>query len=228
MSSSFTALVTGGNRGLGLETCRQLAERGCSVILTARDPNDGKKAAGKLGVRFEPLNVGRRGAALALAKRLEKDGIGVDVLVNNAGAYSKLDLMSEDDDTLEEVIRINALGALWTARAFLPAMLERGYGRVVNVSSGYGSFGEGLGGPAAYSLSKALMNAVTVKLAQCLPDGKDVKVNSVCPGWVRTRMGGAGATRGVEKGAAGIIWAATLGKGGPSGGFFRDGKPIPF
>jgi NAD(P)-dependent dehydrogenase (short-subunit alcohol dehydrogenase family) len=104
-------------------------------------------------------------------------------------------------------------------------MVERGYGRVVNVSSGYGAFAEGLEGPAAYSISKAALNAVTVKAAEAV-DGRHVKINAVCPGWVRTRMGGPSVDLSVEQGADTIVWLATLPPNGPHGRFFRRRKPI--
>jgi NAD(P)-dependent dehydrogenase (short-subunit alcohol dehydrogenase family) len=158
------------------------------------------------------------------AGRLRAGGSEVAVLVNNAGVYPEGTVLSAGWEAFRLALEVNFLGALRTCRAFLPAMIRAGYGRVVNVSSGYGSFEEGLEGPAAYSLSKAALNALTAKLASEVPG--DVKVNAACPGWVRKRMGGAGATRSVEKGAETIVWLATLPAGGPSGGFFRDRRRI--
>jgi NAD(P)-dependent dehydrogenase (short-subunit alcohol dehydrogenase family) len=224
-----TALVTGANRGIGLEVCRQLARAGLDVVLAARDPAAGAEAAASLateGLRVRPqaLDVASDASVESCAGRLRAEGTEVDVLVNNAGVYPEGTVLSAAWEDFRLAMEVNFLGALRTTRAFVPAMVRKGYGRVVNVSSGYGSFGEGLEGPAAYALSKAALNALTVKLASEVPG--DVKVNAVCPGWVRTRMGGAGATRGVEKGAETIVWLATLPASGPSGGFFRDRRRI--
>jgi NAD(P)-dependent dehydrogenase (short-subunit alcohol dehydrogenase family) len=226
-----TALVTGANQGIGLEVSRQLGHRGLRVVLTGRDVDAVAAAATSLrgeglDVLGEPLDVRREGDAGALAARLREGGVRVDALVNNAGIYPPGTLLETPPGIFREVIETNFMGALWTCRAFVPAMLAAGYGRVVNVSSGYGSFGEGLEGPAAYSLSKAALDALTLKLASEVRG--DVKVNAACPGWVRTRMGGPGARRPVEKGADTIVWLATLPADGPNGGFFRDRKRIPW
>ena len=125
---------------------------------------------------------------------------------------------------MEEAIAVNLLGPLRTARAFMPGMAQRGYGRVVNVSSNWGSFDQGLEGPAAYAVTKAALNALTVRLAR--EAGEGVKVNCMCPGWVQTRMGGQGATSTPEQGADTAVFLATLPDDGPTSGFFRHRKPI--
>lgn len=217
-----TALVTGGNRGIGFEVCRRLAALGHEVVLAARDEALGAAAARTLGVRFERLDVADDASVEACARRVG----GVDVLVNNAGVYPRGGVLGATWEGWREAIETNLLGAVRCCRAFVPGMLRRGFGRVVNVSSGYGSFGEGLEGPAAYCVSKAGLDALTVKLAQEVEG--DVLVNAVCPGWVRTRMGGAGAELPVEEAVDTILWLATLPAGGPNGGFFRDRAPIPW
>jgi len=228
-----TALVTGANRGIGLETCRALTAKGLSVILTARDRKLGEQAvaelarAGVTGVRFEQMDVSNDASVLDCAQRLAAEGIEVDVLVNNAGVYPAGGLLEpEGRVAMEQALLVNFWGAFRSCQEFVPGMVERGYGRVVNVTSGYGSFAEGLEGPPAYSISKAALNALTVKLAREVTG--DVKVNCVCPGWVRTRMGGTGADLAPEEAVDTIVWLATLPKDGPSGGFFRDRAPVPW
>lgn len=228
-----TALVTGANRGIGLETCRALAKQGISVVLTARDRRLGEQAVAELAieepavVRFELLDVSDEASVLDCAHRLEDAGIEIDVLVNNAGVYPEGKLLEpEGAVAMEDALLANFWGAFRCCQEFVPGMVERGYGRVVNVSSGYGSFGEGLEGPAAYCVSKAALNALTVKLAREVKG--DVKVNSVCPGWVRTRMGGPGADLAPEDAIDTIVWLATLQHDGPNGGFFRDRQPVPW
>ena len=157
----------------------------------------------------------------ALAELAEAE-IAVDVLVNNAGIYRRgtsLDVAIAD---MRESFEIHFFGPLALCQALIPGMARRGYGRVVNVSSGYGALSAGLPGDAAYSLSKAALNALTLRLSKEV--GRGVKVNAACPGWVRTRMGGPEAPRSVEDGAATVVWLATLPASGPSGGFFRDGE----
>jgi NAD(P)-dependent dehydrogenase (short-subunit alcohol dehydrogenase family) len=223
-----TALVTGGNRGIGLEVCRQLAGRGVTVLLGSRDPELGEAAARSLAghglVEFVDLDVADPDAILTCARLLEKRGVRVDILVNNAAVLSRGGALELAEEDWLEAIQVNLLGALRCCRAFLPGMAAAGWGRVVNVSSGYGSFARGLDGPAAYSVTKAAMNALTVSLARDLPPG--VKINAASPGWVRTRMGGDEAPRSVEEGARGIVELALLPDDGPSGGFFRDMEPV--
>ena len=231
-----TALVTGANRGIGLEVCRQLGHRGLRVVLTGRDGYAVQRVATALRVEGldvldAVLDVRQEGAAAVLAERLRQAGIRVDVLVNNAAIYPQGALLEATAEEFRDTLATNFAGALWTCRAFVPTMLAVGYGRVVNVSSGYGSFTAGLEGPAAYSLSKAALNALTVKLAAEVRD--DVKVNAADPGWVRTRMGGPEALRSPaahspEDAAAGIVWLATLSARGPNGGFFRNRRRIPW
>jgi len=226
---AHTALVTGANRGIGLELARRLARERMRVVLTARDRDEAQRAAEMLreeglDVRAEPLDVSREADVEACAQRLRRAGERIDVLINNAGVYPSGGVLDTSPERFRETFDVNFFGALWCCRAFVPAMLRAGYGRVVNVSTGYGSFAEGLKGPAAYSISKAALNALTLRLARDLRG--DVKVNSVCPGWVRTRMGGPGATTSVEEAADSIVWLATLLADGPSGGFFRERERI--
>ncbi len=228
-STVKTALVTGANRGIGFEVSRQLGLMGLRIVLTGRDAQAAEEAAellAKEGISVLPerMEVSDRESVQHCANRLLKGKLQIDVLVNNAGTFPPEKLLGMKEEILRNAMDINFFGAVWTAQAFVPGMLRRGYGRVVNVSSGYGSFAEGLEGPPAYSMSKAALNALTVRLAAEVCG--DVKVNSACPGWVRTRMGGAGAPRTVEQGANTIVWLATLPAKGPSGGFFRDRKRI--
>ena len=225
-----TALITGGNRGIGFEACRQLGRTGLRVVLTARDAVRGEGAAEALRdegleVLFEQLDVTDGGSVEACARRLSDAGTDIDVLVNNAGVYPTEGVFQVDEETFRRALEINTLGPFCTCRAFVPAMVRRGYGRVINVSSGGGSFGEGIG-PVAYGASKAALNALTVKVAGAVRG--DVKANAMCPGWVRTDMGGAGAPRSPEQAADTLVWLATLPLDGPNGGFFRDRKPIPW
>ena len=225
-----TALVSGGNRGIGLEVCRQLGALGHRVLLGAREPAKGEAAAASL--RAQGLDV--TPVALDVADpdsvaRLAAARPEVDILVNNAGVYldegrRPLEL---DEAVLRDTLEVNLLGAFRLCRAFVPGMAARGWGRVASVSSGMGQLADMGGGSLAYRLSKTALNALTRVLAQEV-DGRHVKVNAACPGWVRTDMGGAHATRPVEQGAETVVWLATLPEDGPTGGLFRDKRPIPW
>lgn len=220
------AVVTGANRGIGREVARQLATRGLEVVLTARDPAKAEAAAAALGVRALALDVADDASVAALADRLRDELGRVDVLVDNAAIHYDTWQRAVEADlgVVREALEVNLLGAWRTVRALAPLM-GRG-GRIVNVSSGSGSLAGAGGGAPAYSVSKAALNMLTVKLAHDLrPRG--ILVNAVCPGWVATDMGGPGG-RPVEDGAAGIVWAAELPADGPTGGFFRDGRRIPW
>lgn len=224
-----SALVTGANRGIGLEVARQLAAAGQRVILGVRSLADGKAAAATLAAkggeaRVLRLDVADPASIAAALAELERDRIDVDVLVNNAGVYRDGDSFTVPMAAVRESMEVHFFGPLALCRGLVPGMVRRGYGRVVNVSSGYGAFSDGLPGDAAYSLSKAALNALTLKLAR--ETSGDVKINAGCPGWVRTRMGGRSAHHSVEEGADTIVWLATLPASGPSGGFFRHRKPI--
>lgn len=235
MNESPVAVVTGAYRGLGLETCRQLAERGYRVVLSARREAEGRAAAEALAgrgldVQFHALDVTDADSMRRLADDLRDQYGRIDCLVNNAGIFPDPEPGSEESsvfrarlDTIRRGLEINTLGALLVSQALIPLM--GGRGRVVNVSSGMGQLSEMNGCCPGYRLSKTALNALTRILADEL-QGTGVKVNSVCPGWVRTEMGGPGATLSVEDGARGIVWAATLPDDGPSGGFFRHGEPI--
>jgi NAD(P)-dependent dehydrogenase (short-subunit alcohol dehydrogenase family) len=233
------AVVTGANRGLGLETCRQLAQRGLRVILTSRDPArgqaalDGLRAKG-LDITFHQLDVTDAGSVDRLREFILSEYGRVDVLVNNAGVFldpidgsdpSASSVFRSDIDTVRTTMETNLYGPLRLCQALIPLM--QGSGRVVNVSSGMGQLSEMNGGCPGYRFSKTALNALTRILADELQNTR-IKVNSVCPGWVRTDMGGPNATRSVEAGAATIVWLATLDDDGPSGGFFRDREPIPW
>ncbi|HET8540907.1 MAG TPA: SDR family NAD(P)-dependent oxidoreductase [Anaeromyxobacter sp.] len=227
--SGRTALVTGANRGLGLEVCRQLAGLGPRVVLTCRDLAKGRRAAAGLpgDVLVRPLDVAADDAG-ERAEAIDRELGGVDVLVNNAAIHydSDEDSLGADFRVVEEALRTNLLGAWRVAKALAPRMRARRWGRIVNVSSEAGSLASMGGGTPAYAISKAALNALTRTMAGDLR-GSGVLVNAVCPGWVATDMGGPGG-RPVPAGAASIVWAATLPDGGPTGGFFRDGRPLPW
>jgi NAD(P)-dependent dehydrogenase (short-subunit alcohol dehydrogenase family) len=222
------ALVTGGNRGIGLEVARQLGRDGMRILLGSRDRQRGEAAAATLrgeGLDITPLelDVADPAAAASVGPAIEAAGGRLEVLVNNAGVYPGGRASQIDFDVVEETWQANAAGAWRVAVAAIPYM-EPG-ARIVNVSSGAGSLTTMDASMPAYNVSKAALNAITRVLAADLPG---LLVNSVCPGWVRTDMGGAGASRSVEEGAASVLWAARLGPDGPSGGFFRDGNPVPW
>ena len=228
------ALVTGANRGIGLEVCRQLAERGFAVVLTARDAEKARAAANKVksAGQVEPavLDVSDERSIARAAAEISNRHDHLDVLINNAGINYDTWETAENADidvTVAETIRTNLLGPWRICQAFLPLLRKSRAGRIVNVSSESGSLTEMGAGPPAYQVTKAALNAFTRTLAGELR-GARILVNAVCPGWVATDMGGAGAPRSVKEGAASIIWAATLPDNGPTGGFFRDGKPLPW
>lgn len=224
------AVVTGGNRGIGLEVCRQLAARGLDVLLTARHQGRGEAAAATLqgeglAVRFYPLDVNDLTSVRRLVKHLADDYGRADVLVNNAAISLDEDeaALRVDVAVVRQTMETNFFGPLRLCQALIPLMQRHDYGRIVNVSSRMGSLAAMGGRHLGYRASKTALNALTRVLATEL-GGSNVLVNSVCPGWVRTEMGGSGAPRSVEEGAAGIVWAATLPDGGPSGRFFREGQ----
>lgn len=234
MKTNKIAIVTGANRGIGLEICRQLARRGIMVILTSRDESKGKKAVADLceeglAVVYHPLDVTDENSVVCLAADLKRDYDRLDILVNNAGVMLEhgeaASVFMTDLGIVRRTFEINTLGPLRVAQALVPLM--QGEGRVVNVSSGMGQLAEMNGGYPGYRFSKAALNALTRILDDELR-GTRIKVNSMCPGWVRTEMGGSGATRSVEQGAETAVWLALLPEDGPSGGFFRDKQRIPW
>ena len=227
--TSGIALVTGANRGIGLEVVRQLAQRGFTTVLGSRDLEKGRAAAEALvGVEVDPrrLDVADPDSVRELASGLEDDYGRLDVLVNNAGIlYDTWESgLQADLDVVHEALETNLFGAWRTAQACLPLLRRSQHGRVVNVSSGAASIsGMGAGSPA-YSVSKAALNALTRILAAELRRDR-ILVNAVCPGWVATDMGGAGG-RPVEQGAGSVMWAVLLPDDGPTGGFLRDGRQL--
>ncbi len=238
MAETRIAVVTGANRGIGLEIVRQLARQGVITVLCARDPEKGKAAAQTLASEgLEPAVVAldvmdADSVHAAVAKVMDLYG-RIDVLVNNAGILKEgftpedASVFDAPADLVIETFKTNTLGPLRLIQAVVPHMKKLGYGRIVNMSSGAGQLADMGGGYPAYRMSKAALNALTRIAAAELGPG-DIKINSMCPGWVRTAMGGPNATRSVDKGAETAVWLATLPVEGPTGGFFRDMMPIPW
>jgi NAD(P)-dependent dehydrogenase (short-subunit alcohol dehydrogenase family) len=233
------AVVTGANRGIGLEIARQLAQKGLRVVLTARDPKKGRAAAKALqndglDVAFHVLDVASGASIGSFLRWLRRTEGRLDVLVNNAGIY--LDVLPDRSTEsafvtnrrkLRTTMEVNLEGPFFLMQASIPLMRENGYGRIVNVSSGSGQL-TGMGGhEAAYRISKTALNAATCIFA-AETKGTGILVNAMCPGWVRTDMSGPEATRSVEEGADTAVWLALLPKSGPTGGFFRDRRIIPW
>lgn len=229
MVAEKVAVVTGSSKGIGFETARVLASRGYRVVVTARQQDSAAAAADQIEglTHAHALDVSSDVSVAAFFEWLWAELGRIDVLVNNAGrVYGGYDttLLNVSMDVMREAFDNNSLSALRMIQYALPKMNEAGFGRIVNVSSGMGSLNDMGGGAVAYRVSKTAMNSVTSVAA--IEARGDVKINAVCPGWVRTDMGGPSATRSVEHGADGVVWAATLPSSGPSGGFFRDGELI--
>jgi NAD(P)-dependent dehydrogenase (short-subunit alcohol dehydrogenase family) len=227
------ALVTGANRGLGFETCRQLAQLGLTVILSARNLTKGEVAAKQLierglDVIFYELDVLNQSHMNRIIRQIEQRFGRLDVLVNNAAILYDTwqSAVNAELEIVNQALASNLFGPWKLSQLCIPLMKRNNYGRIVNVSSGAGSLHYMGSGSPAYSVSKAALNAFSRILAADL-HGTGILVNSVDPGWVATDMGGRGG-RPVEDGAKGIVWAATLPDNGPSGGFFFDGKHAPW
>ena len=226
------ALVTGANRGIGLEVCRQLARQDITVLLTARNTDAGQAAADTLrrdglSVVFHLLDVTDPESVENIQRFVKTEFGRLDILVNNAAIYPDEDVSVFDVSPalVAQTIDSNTLGPLRMCQAFVPLMRQFDYGRVVNVSSRAGQLSSMGGLTAAYRLSKSALNALTRIVADEVKDN-NIKVNAASPGWVRTDMGGPHAARSVEQGADTVVWLATLPDDGPSGGFFYDREQI--
>jgi NAD(P)-dependent dehydrogenase (short-subunit alcohol dehydrogenase family) len=226
-------LVTGGNRGIGLEICRQLSGRGAQVVLTARNVEGGRAAVGRISgsgkpAQFHALDVTNAASVETVRGFLERTYGRLDVLVNNAGILMDQEVAGLDVKLpmVRATLETNTLGPLHLAQALAPLLRKSRSGRIVNVSSGLGSLSEMGGGYAAYRISKAALNAVTGILAAELQGA--VAVNSMCPGWVRTDMGGPNAERDVVQGADTAVWLALDAPEELTGKFLRDREVIPW
>lgn len=226
------ALVTGGNRGIGYELVRQLAVDGFKVILTSRNSESGHKAMQKLkdshlDVSFLTMDINNQTSIGQAAAKVSEQYGRLDVLINNAGIYldKNQKLVDMDPSVLEKTLETNFFGAYHVIRSFMPLMEQQAYGRIINVSSEYGAMSEmSSSGVGAYKLSKLILNGLTQLIAA--ESTKDIKINAVDPGWVSSDMGGPSAPRTPQQAASSILWLATIGPEGPSGGFFKDGKQI--
>ncbi len=232
------ALVTGANKGIGFEVVRDLARKGFHVFLGARDTEAGEAAAEKLRkegekedygeITFLKIDVSKSDSIRNAAEEFSRKSDRLDTLVNNAGILldDDKDVLTATPEMFETTLRTNTLGALLVAQAFVLFLKKSGAPRIVNVSSGGGQLADGADGWApAYCISKTALNGVTSQLAAALPK---FAVNSVCPGWVRTDMGGPNASRSVGEGATGIVWLAADAPQNETGKFFRDRKVIPW
>jgi len=231
------ALVTGANKGIGFEVARDLARKGFHVFLGARDTEAGEAAAEKLRKEGEEdygeitvlkIDVSKPDSIRRAAEEFSKKSDRLDTLVNNAGILldDDKDVLAVTPETFETTLRTNTLGALLVSQAFVPFLKKSDAPRIVNVSSGGGQLTDGADGWApAYCISKTALNGVTSQLAAALPK---FAVNSVCPGWVRTNMGGPNASRSVGEGATGIVWLAADAPQNQTSKFFRDRKVIPW
>lgn len=227
------AVVTGANRGIGKEIAHQLAQKGLTVILTSRDESKGLKVVEEfqkdhLPVRVHVLDVTSSKSIQTFVDFMTREIGRCDVLVNNAGIFpDRMDssIFNAKIETIRNAMDTNVYGPMMLCQALIPLMRKNGYGRIVNLSSGMGQLTDMNGGCPAYRISKTSVNAVTRIFNDELL-GENILINSMCPGWVKTDMGGAGATRSVEEGADTAVWLATLPDSGPRGGFFRDRKPF--
>ncbi|TGW15681.1 SDR family NAD(P)-dependent oxidoreductase [Candidatus Hepatobacter penaei] len=235
--SSRVALVTGGTGGIGQEICKQLAHKGYHVLCAGRNslhlaPLTNTFAKEGARVRAVSLDVTSEKSIQNLVDETMTSYGRLDVLINNAGVYldgpqegAYPDFLNMDPSLLTQTLDVNLYGPLRLMKMFLPMMKQHNFGRIVNVSSGMGRFAEMDRRAIFYRLSKVALNALTLMVADSC-QAPNILINAVCPGWVRTKMGGKNAVRSPEEGAAGIVWAATLPDGGPTGGFFRDAQAL--
>ncbi|HYY33170.1 MAG TPA: SDR family oxidoreductase [Gaiellaceae bacterium] len=226
------ALVSGGNRGLGREVAKELAELGYRVVIGARDLSRGEEAAREIGngAAARRLDVTDEDSIQSTIRSIDDDFERLDVLVNNAGVEGggwSTNAVDVDLDDVRDTLETNLYGAWRLTQAALPLMRRNGYGRIVNLSSGMGQLDDMGGHAPGYRISKTSLNALTRMLDAELA-GENILVNSCCPGWVRTDMGGPRAPRSLEEGADTPVWLATLEDDGPRGGFFRNRTPIPW
>lgn len=230
------AIVTGASRGLGLATSEALAQRGFKVIMAMRSPEKAQKQINALKLKdldvvSMSLDLSQEKSIQDFVEKVRREYGFVDVLVNNAGILidsedgGNSSLLKTKATTIQKSFTTNTLGPFLLTQRIFPLMQQEGYGRIVNVSSNMAQLSVPQTASAAYRLSKTALNMVT-NLFAAEVKGEDICVNSVSPGWVRTDMGGPHADRTVEQGIKGILWAATLPKGGPNGGFFRDGEAV--
>ncbi len=238
MAHTRVALISGGNRGIGLEIARQLARKGVLIVIGARDLAKGETAAVAIrddGQHAETvqLDIADGNSVAAAVEEVVRRHGRIEILINNAailidgpGGF-KSSLFELKAETARQTFETNLLGPLRLTQAVAPIMERNGYGRIVNLSSGAGQLSDMRSGFPAYRMSKTALNALTRITAAELAS-TNIKVNAVCPGWVRTDMGGAEAERPVEVGAETPVWLATLPEDGPTGGFFRDKRPIPW
>ncbi|HWC74544.1 MAG TPA: SDR family NAD(P)-dependent oxidoreductase [Gemmatimonadales bacterium] len=228
------AMVSGGNRGIGFEICHGLAKLGLRVAMGSRDVASGQRALETIDAALRDLivvvqlDVTDANSVQNATARMEEQWGRIDVLVNNAGVY--LDESENGETVSMDVVRVtletNLVGALRLSQAVIPGMRARRYGRIVNVSSGYGACSAmDSGGVLAYKLAKLGLNGMTRILAAELK-GTGVLVNAMDPGWVRTRMGGRSAHRTPQQGADTALYLATLPSNGPTGGFFHDRRQV--
>jgi NAD(P)-dependent dehydrogenase (short-subunit alcohol dehydrogenase family) len=243
MQTQRIALVTGANKGIGFEVVRQLTRKGFDVFLGARNPEAGEAAVQKLKreaekedsentvrgeITFLKIDVSKPNSIRRVAEEFSRKSDRLDTLVNNAGVLldDDKDILTTTPEIFETTLRTNTLGALLVSQAFVPFLKKSDAPRIVNVSSGGGQLTDGAEGWApAYCISKTALNGVTVQLAAALPK---FAINSVCPGWVRTDMGGANATRSVAEGASGVVWLASEAPQSVTAKFLRDRKVIPW
>jgi NAD(P)-dependent dehydrogenase (short-subunit alcohol dehydrogenase family) len=237
MTTKTVALVTGANKGLGLEIARQLGQRGLCVVLGARDPEKGAGAARTLAgegldVHALALDVTKPEDVATLPGYFAERFGRLDVLVNNAGVAQG---PRDDIGDFRRTFEVNVFGAVAVTYALLPLLAASPRGRIVNHSSVLGSLGSLSGKPErftgfivpAYTASKAALNGFTVALA-LKTRGTALKVNAAHPGWVRTDLGGKSAPLDVTRGAETAVTLATLPNDGPSGQFFHLGEPLPW
>ena len=234
MSNEKIAVATGGNKGIGFGICRSLATQGIRTILTARDVSKGEAAQEQLkqeGLEtiFHPLDVSDQSSIDSLAGFLTNEFGRLDILINNAAIRKDAGMMGLDVpiEIVREMMETNLYGPLMLCQTLAPLLKKSSAARIVNVSSGMGSLASMGGGSPAYRITKTALNAMTKVLASEFR-GTGVLVNCCHPGWVRTDMGGRGASKSIDEGADTPVWLALLPKNGPTGGYFQDRKPMPW